>query len=275
MYSRCGVPPAGKPFNLVVLLAFLAHYVYRVFVYPLRHYLFTEARRHSTVPFLIPLSAFVFCFVNGLAQSLSGFYSDYSRELRGLRYLFPRWVYLNDQSLALFHKTNLWDLVALVRFVAGFALFLFGMTVTVGSDEHLLRLKTTRTHETTSQSASTSPRSNGAVLTFRRSSRIAAKRDGDDIVTFKCNVQSHGGVVTPYKIPREGWFQLVSCANYWGEICEWFGYALMCNSAASYSFAIFTLLFLGSRGLQTHKWYQGRFGANYPEGRRAVIPYVL
>lgn len=215
----------------------------------------------------------MFCFVNGLAQSISGCHFNYSSELRGLRYLFPRWVSLDEQGLDVLRKTSLWDLLALLRFGAGLALFIYGMGVTVLSDEHLLQLKT-RAQDIMPQSSSTSPRSREALVTLRRSSRIAAKKDGDDIVTFKCHVHSHGAG-TAYKIPRMGWFQQVSCANYWGEICEWFGYAIMCNSTVSLSFAIFTLMFLGRRGVQTHRWYKGRFGTNYPENRRAVIPYVL
>ncbi|KAL8438698.1 hypothetical protein Efla_005236 [Eimeria flavescens] len=266
--------PARRPFNLIVLLAFTAHYVHRVFIYPLRHYSCPQARLRDTVPLLIPVSAFIFCFVNGVAQSISGCHFDYSTELHALRHVFPRWFSVEDDGLEALRKVTLWDLLALLRFCVGLLLFLFGMTVNILSDEHLLQLKT-RPAENTQQSLVTSPGSNEAFVTLRRSSRLAAKKDGDDIVTFKCHVQPHGSNACAYKIPRAGWFQVVSCANYWGEIVEWFGYAIMCNSAVSLSFALFTLMFLTCRGVQTHLWYKGRFGSRYPEDRYAVIPYIL
>lgn len=258
-------------------MAFTLHYVYRVFIYSLRHYRLPESRRRDTVPLLVPLSAFMFCFANGLAQSLTGCYFNYSREMRGLRYLFPDWAPLYDGELEALHKTSIWDTLALLRFTVGLVIFVYGMAVNISADEHLLQLKTIRAQDGAVPQASSSvpPQNHEGVVTLRRSSRIAAKKDGDNFVTFKYSAHPHGAGLAAYKIPRSGWFQQVSCANYWGEICEWFGYSIMCNSVVAFSFAIFTLLFLGRRGVQTHKWYKGRFGGNYPENRRAVIPYIL
>ncbi|KAL8272280.1 hypothetical protein Esti_003797 [Eimeria stiedai] len=206
-----------RPFNLIVLLAFTAHYFHRVFIYPLRHYRTTQAKPRNTVPLLIPMSAFMFCFVNGVAQSINGCYFNYSSELHALRYLFPRWLSVEDDGLEALRKTTLWDLLALMRFCLGLVIFVCGMVVNILSDEHLLRLKTKST-DGASQNQATSPGHNEALVTLRRSSRLAAKKDGDDIVTFKCHVQPHGSNAGAYKIPRAGLFQLVSCANYFGEI---------------------------------------------------------
>ncbi|CDJ42405.1 3-oxo-5 alpha-steroid delta 4-dehydrogenase alpha 2, putative [Eimeria tenella] len=267
---------AGKLLNLIVVAAFTVHYLHRVFIYSLRHYRFPECRRRDTVPLLLPLSAFMFCFANGLAQSLSGCYFSYAREMRGLRYLFPNWAPQEDSDLELLQKTSLWDTLALLRFAVGLVIFVYGMAVNILADEHLLQLKTVRAQEVAApHGAAASPANNEGIVTLRRSSRIAAKKDGDNFVTFKYNAHPHGAGLTAYKIPRWGWFKQVSCANYWGEICEWFGFAIMCNSVVALSFAVFTLLFLGRRGVQTHKWYKTRFAGNYPENRRAVIPYVL
>ena len=57
-----------------------------------------------------------------------------------------------------------------------------------------------------------------------------------------------------YSIPRGGFFELVSAANYFGEICEWWGYALAANlNPSSVWFAGFTTIFLGLRGMDNHR----------------------
>lgn len=43
-----------------------------------------------------------------------------------------------------------------------------------------------------------------------------------------------------YKIPIGGLFNWVSGANFFGEILEWFGYAIFANSIAAWAFVIFT-----------------------------------
>ncbi|XP_064017302.1 3-oxo-5-alpha-steroid 4-dehydrogenase 1 isoform X4 [Pogoniulus pusillus] len=58
---------------------------------------------------------------------------------------------------------------------------------------------------------------------------------------------------TGYKIPRGGLFEYVSGANFFGEILEWFGFALACYSIESLSFALCTLFILGSRAKQHHQ----------------------
>ncbi|KAI6075429.1 3-oxo-5-alpha-steroid 4-dehydrogenase 1 [Aix galericulata] len=58
---------------------------------------------------------------------------------------------------------------------------------------------------------------------------------------------------TGYKIPRGGMFEYVSGANFFGEILEWFGFALACCTIESLAFALCTLFILGSRAKQHHQ----------------------
>ncbi len=51
-----------------------------------------------------------------------------------------------------------------------------------------------------------------------------------------------------------GMFEFVSGANYFGESLEWTGFAVACWNFPALSFAIFVILFLGSRALQYHRW---------------------
>ena len=76
-----------------------------------------------------------------------------------------------------------------------------------------------------------------------------------------------------YVVPRGGLFELVSAANYFGEIVEWFGYMLAADFAPpSVGMAVLTLGYLGSRGYAQHRFYLDEF-EDYPEGRWAVIPF--
>ncbi len=77
-----------------------------------------------------------------------------------------------------------------------------------------------------------------------------------------------------YKKPYGGFFRWVSCPNYFGEIMEWTGWALLTWSLAGLSFAIWTAANLIPRAIHNHKWYQDTF-PDYPKNRKAVIPFIL
>jgi len=77
-----------------------------------------------------------------------------------------------------------------------------------------------------------------------------------------------------YAIPRGGLSELVSCPNFFGEIVEWSGFALMCWNLPALSFAVWTAANLTPRALSHHRWYRQRF-ADYPAHRKAVIPFIL
>jgi len=49
---------------------------------------------------------------------------------------------------------------------------------------------------------------------------------------------------TGYKIPKQGLFQYVSSAHYFGEIIEWLGFAIAGNNGGGYSFLFFLLLLI-------------------------------
>ena len=51
-----------------------------------------------------------------------------------------------------------------------------------------------------------------------------------------------------------GAFEFVSCANYFGETLEWWGYCIACWSPPAMVFAILTTCVLGTRALSHHKY---------------------
>ncbi len=79
---------------------------------------------------------------------------------------------------------------------------------------------------------------------------------------------------TGYKIPHGGLFEYISCPNYFGEILEWAGWAILTWSLAGFVFALWTVANLAPRARSHHKWYQEKF-SDYPPERKALIPFVL
>jgi steroid 5-alpha reductase family enzyme len=77
-----------------------------------------------------------------------------------------------------------------------------------------------------------------------------------------------------YSIPNGGLFNIISCPNFFGEILEWLGFAIMTFNLGSLSFFIWTCCNLIPRGLAHHKWYKENF-EEYSQKRKAIIPYLL
>ena len=78
-----------------------------------------------------------------------------------------------------------------------------------------------------------------------------------------------------YFIPNGGLFNYISCPNFFGEIIEWSGFAIMAWNLPALSFAVWTAANLIPRALDHHKWYKSYFKKEYPESRKAVIPFLL
>ena len=77
-----------------------------------------------------------------------------------------------------------------------------------------------------------------------------------------------------YKIPHGFLFKYISCPNHFGEIIEWFGFAILSWNMASFSFAVWTFANLAPRSAAHHKWYKENF-PDYPKNRKAVLPRLL
>ena len=77
-----------------------------------------------------------------------------------------------------------------------------------------------------------------------------------------------------YSIPCGGMFRWISCPNYFGEIIEWFGWALLTWSLPGLAFAVWTLANLGPRSRAHHLWYREKF-VDYPSERKALIPKLF
>ncbi len=79
---------------------------------------------------------------------------------------------------------------------------------------------------------------------------------------------------TGYKIPRGGMYRYISNPNYFGEMVEWTGFALMTWSLPALAFSLWTIANLAPRAWSNHRWYQRTF-TDYPKERKALIPFVV
>lgn len=79
---------------------------------------------------------------------------------------------------------------------------------------------------------------------------------------------------TGYKIPHGGLYRWISCPNYFGEILEWIGWAILTWSLPGLVFAVWTAANLAPRAITHHAWYRRTF-PDYPKGRKAIVPFIL
>lgn len=80
---------------------------------------------------------------------------------------------------------------------------------------------------------------------------------------------------TRHYIPRKGMFRYVTGANYFGELTEWLGFALLTWSLPGLVFALWTFANLAPRARTLHARYIKEFGDEYSGlGRKYIIPFI-
>jgi 3-oxo-5-alpha-steroid 4-dehydrogenase 1 len=77
-----------------------------------------------------------------------------------------------------------------------------------------------------------------------------------------------------YQIPYGGLFKYISCPNFFGEIVEWTGFAILCWSLPALAFLVWSIVNLVPRALDHHRWYRNKF-EEYPKERKAIFPRIL
>ena len=76
-------------------------------------------------------------------------------------------------------------------------------------------------------------------------------------------------------LPTAGMFRYVSSANYFGEVLEWTGFAILIWSWAGAVFALWTFANLAPRAARIHKRYQQEFPEQFdPKKIKRIIPLI-
>ena len=78
---------------------------------------------------------------------------------------------------------------------------------------------------------------------------------------------------TRHYLPQKGFYRYVTSANYFGELVEWTGFALLCSTPAAWLFVLWTAANLVPRAAAIHRHYREEFGEAVGT-RKRVIPFV-
>ena len=80
---------------------------------------------------------------------------------------------------------------------------------------------------------------------------------------------------TRHYIPKKHLYKYVTSANYFGEVTEWVGYAILTWSPAGLLFAIWTFANLAPRAKALTEKYEEEFGDEYKElHKKHLIPFI-
>ena len=78
---------------------------------------------------------------------------------------------------------------------------------------------------------------------------------------------------TRHYLPQKGFYRYVTSANYFGEIVEWTGFALLCSTPATWLFVVWTAANLVPRAAAIHNRYSEEFGDAVGK-RKRIIPFL-
>jgi 3-oxo-5-alpha-steroid 4-dehydrogenase 1 len=79
---------------------------------------------------------------------------------------------------------------------------------------------------------------------------------------------------TNHYLPKGGLFDYVTSANYFGELLEWTGFAILLCNPAAWMFVWWTAANLVPRAHAINKKYRAEFGNEQAGKRKRVIPFI-
>eukprot|EP00741_Cyanophora_paradoxa_P009231 tig00001487_g8941.t1 len=168
------------------------------------------------------------------------------------------------------------------RFLLGVMFWNVGWLINVLSDYALWALRSKREKEAGRPAAAPEPASGAPAApkgAARQRGKPAGKAAGEGAGPQGggeevLELGGEGEAKRAYLIPRGGAFEYVSCANYFGELLEWTGFAIATWSPAALAFVLLTAANLVPRARAHHAFYRSHFGERYPKNRKAIIPGI-
>ena len=79
---------------------------------------------------------------------------------------------------------------------------------------------------------------------------------------------------TRHYLPQKGMYRYVTSGNYFGELTEWTGFAILTGSCAAWIFVIWTFANLGPRAYAIREKYRSEFGKEAVGKRKCLIPFI-
>ena len=80
---------------------------------------------------------------------------------------------------------------------------------------------------------------------------------------------------TRHYLPQKGMYRWVTSGNYFGELVEWTGFALLTASPAAWVFVWWTFANLAPRAYAIRRKYREEFGREAVGKRKCLIPYIF
>ncbi|KAG5508243.1 hypothetical protein JKF63_05499 [Porcisia hertigi] len=224
------------------LLLFVIHYIHRSWFYPLS----IPASAHR-VPLLVTSTATLYCLFNGRLQVLASAGAAVDVCATGATAQSPACSAAHVPSMSFLRcwrqryelespRASSLEAIAVdvgwclllgfyvVGVCGGLALFFFGARVNMQSDYYLVGLR-----------GDGKKKSNDDVKEPVASSSEARLVGGAPLPSwtkFSGIVKNHTSG-SGYRIPVGGWFDSVSCANFFGELIEWTGYAMVVTATSA------------------------------------------
>lgn len=79
---------------------------------------------------------------------------------------------------------------------------------------------------------------------------------------------------TKHYLPARGLYKYVTSANYFGELVEWTGFAILTAAPAAWVFVWWTFANLVPRAHAIHRRYREEFGDDAVGKRKRIIPFI-
>lgn len=79
---------------------------------------------------------------------------------------------------------------------------------------------------------------------------------------------------TRHYLPQKGIYRYVTSGNYFGELVEWIGFAILTQSVAAWIFVLWTFANLAPRAYAIRQHYREEFGKEAVGKRKCLIPYI-